>query len=103
MYQVAAATYSELDGYRAKQAESFVTWQVCELGSASALLELTPLAIADENVIGFATMRTLLDETIGELRTVTSHSSAATWPRPPVAPSPPRQPALERDKRGAAP
>jgi mycothiol synthase len=70
MYQVAAATYSELDGYRAKQAESFVTWQVYELGTSSALLELTPLAIADEDVIGFATMRTLIDETIGELRTV---------------------------------
>ena len=71
MYQVAATTFPELGGYFARHAESFVRWQVYELGSSEIPLELAPLAIADGTVVGFATMRTLLDETVGEVRRVT--------------------------------
>jgi N-acetylglutamate synthase-like GNAT family acetyltransferase len=47
-----------------------VKWQVYELGSPAISLDLVPLAISDGKVVGFATMRTLLDETLGELRMV---------------------------------
>ena len=70
MHRVAATTYPELGGNRARQAESFVEWQVYELGSPNTLLEAVPVALAAERVVGFATMRKLLDATTGELRTV---------------------------------
>jgi ribosomal protein S18 acetylase RimI-like enzyme len=70
MYQVAATTSPELGGHLARHAESFVTWQVYELGSAAVSLELAPLAIAGGTVVGFATNRTLVDDKVGELRTV---------------------------------
>jgi GNAT superfamily N-acetyltransferase len=71
MYQVAATTFPELGGHFARHAESFVKWQVYELGSAATPLDLAPLALADATVVGFATMRTLFDATVGELRMVT--------------------------------
>jgi GNAT superfamily N-acetyltransferase len=69
MYEVAAATYPELGGYIGRQAETLVQWQVYELGSGAALLDLTPLALAGGRVIGFATIRGL-DEVTAELRMV---------------------------------
>jgi GNAT superfamily N-acetyltransferase len=71
MHQVAASTFPELGGHFARHAESFVKWQVYELGSPATPLDLAPLAIVDGTVVGFATMRTLLDKTVGELRMVT--------------------------------
>jgi GNAT superfamily N-acetyltransferase len=70
MHEVAAATYPELGGHMALHAESFIKWQVYELGSPATRLDLAPLAVAGGRVIGFATMRKLLDDTTGELRMV---------------------------------
>jgi GNAT superfamily N-acetyltransferase len=70
MHGVALATYPELGGHRARQAESFLDWQVYELGSPNTLLDAVPVALADGRVVGFATMRKHLDATTGELRTV---------------------------------
>jgi GNAT superfamily N-acetyltransferase len=67
MHHVAAVTFPVLGGHYARHAESFVN----ELGSPATPLDLAPLAIVDGKVVGFATMRTLLDETTGELRMVT--------------------------------
>jgi GNAT superfamily N-acetyltransferase len=71
MYEVAASTFPELGGHFARHAESFVKWQVYELGSPATPLDLAPLAIVNGTVVGFATMRTLFDNTVGELRMVT--------------------------------
>jgi GNAT superfamily N-acetyltransferase len=70
MYAVAAATYPELGDYMARHAESFVKWQVYELGNAAVRLDLVPLAVVDATVVGFATMRTLLDAATAELKMV---------------------------------
>jgi ribosomal protein S18 acetylase RimI-like enzyme len=70
MHAVATAAYPELGGNRSLQAEDFVDWQVYELGSPATILEAVPVAVADGQVVGFATMRKLLDRTTGELRTV---------------------------------
>jgi mycothiol synthase len=70
MHAVAAVFYPEIGGFMARHAATFVQWQVYELGDPAALLDLTPIAVADGEVIGFATMRALLDGTTGELRTV---------------------------------
>lgn len=56
MYEVAKATYPEAGGYQAKQAESVQAWQLYHLGSPGTALDMTPVAIADGEVIGFATM-----------------------------------------------
>ncbi len=70
MYEVAAVTHPELGGHLARQAETFVEWQVYELGSPALLLHATPVAVADSHVVGYATVRTLLDEATGEMRMV---------------------------------
>ena len=70
VYGVAATTYPELEGYLARRADSFLKWQVEEFGSSAAQLALTPLAVTDGAVVGFATMRTLLDPSVGEVRTI---------------------------------
>jgi GNAT superfamily N-acetyltransferase len=70
MYEVAAATYPELGGYLGRQAETLVEWQVYELGSSDALFELTPVAVAGGEVVGFATLRKLSGDETAELRMV---------------------------------
>jgi GNAT superfamily N-acetyltransferase len=70
MHSVAVATYPELGGHRARQAQDFVEWQVYELGSPNTLLDAVPVALATDRVVGFATMRKLLEAATGELRTV---------------------------------
>jgi GNAT superfamily N-acetyltransferase len=70
MYEVAAVTYPELGGYLGRQAETLVEWQVYELGSSNSLLELTPVMIAGEQVVGFATVRTLVEDGTAEVRMV---------------------------------
>jgi GNAT superfamily N-acetyltransferase len=62
MYEVAKVTYPEVGGYQAKQAESLHEWQLYHLGSPGAALDMTPIAVADDAVIGFATMITHVDE-----------------------------------------
>lgn len=69
MYEVAAATYPELGGYIGRQAETLVQWQVYELGSGAALLDLTPVALAGGRVVGFATIKGIHEHT-AELRMV---------------------------------
>ena len=69
LHRVAFATYPELGGNRARQAEDFLEWQVYELGSPNTLLDAVPIALAG-SVAGYATMRKLLNASIGELRTV---------------------------------
>jgi GNAT superfamily N-acetyltransferase len=56
MYEVAKVTYPEVGGYQAKQAESLHEWQLYHLGSPGTALDMTPIAIADGDVIGFATL-----------------------------------------------
>lgn len=56
MYEVARATYPEVGGYQAKQAESMHEWQLYHLGSPGTALDMTPVAVANDEVIGFATM-----------------------------------------------
>jgi GNAT superfamily N-acetyltransferase len=56
MYEVAKLTYPEVGGYQAKQAESLHEWQLYHLGSPRTALDMTPIAIADGRVIGFATL-----------------------------------------------
>jgi GNAT superfamily N-acetyltransferase len=70
MYEVAVAAYKEHGGHLARQTESFVRWQVHELGSPATRLDLTPVAVAGETVVGFATLRTFPDAEAGEQRMV---------------------------------
>jgi GNAT superfamily N-acetyltransferase len=70
MHAVAVRTYPELLGYRALLAESFVDWQVYELGNPRMRLELIPVALAGTAVVGFATMQLYVDETCAEVRTI---------------------------------
>jgi N-acetylglutamate synthase-like GNAT family acetyltransferase len=56
MYEVAKLTYPEIGGYQARQAESLHEWQVYHLGAPGTALEMTPIAVAGDEVIGFATL-----------------------------------------------
>ena len=56
MYRVAELTFPEMGGYQAKQAESFHDWQLYQLGSAGIALDMCPIALAGDEVIGFATL-----------------------------------------------
>jgi mycothiol synthase len=68
MYEVAKLTYPELGGFQARQAERLQDWQLYQLGSPGTALDMTPLAIADETVIGFATMNLQAGGRIAEHR-----------------------------------
>ena len=68
MYDVAKLTYPEAGGYQAKQAESFHEWQLYELGSPRIAFDMTPLALAGDDVIGFATLLRDLDGRSAEHR-----------------------------------
>jgi mycothiol synthase len=61
MYEVAKATYPEVGGYQAEQARTFHEWQLYQLGSPRLALDLTPLALAGDEVVGFATLIRGLD------------------------------------------
>ena len=56
MYEVARLAYPEMGGYQARQAQTLHDWQVYHLGSPGTALDMTPVAVADGEVIGFATM-----------------------------------------------
>jgi GNAT superfamily N-acetyltransferase len=61
MYEVAKATFPEIGGYQAQQARSFHEWQLYQLGSPRTALDMTPMALADGEVVGFATLTRGLD------------------------------------------
>jgi mycothiol synthase len=61
MYEVAKATYPEIGGYQSQQARSFHEWQLYQLGSPRAALDMTPIALAGDEVVGFATLTRGLD------------------------------------------
>ena len=56
MYRVAELTFPEMGGYQARQATSFHDWQLYHLGSTDVVLDMSPLALAADQVIGFATL-----------------------------------------------
>jgi mycothiol synthase len=56
MYAVAKVTFPEVGGYQAEQAATFHEWQLYQFGSAGAALDMTPIALAGGEVIGFATL-----------------------------------------------
>jgi len=56
-FEVAAETYPELGGPIAKQAETLEQWQLYELVDPRVALELTPIAVAGDQAIGFGAFR----------------------------------------------
>jgi mycothiol synthase len=68
MYEVAKVTYPEIGGFQAKHAERLQDWQLYQLGSPATALEMTPLAVADGKVIGFATLTVRSDGRSAEHR-----------------------------------
>jgi GNAT superfamily N-acetyltransferase len=56
MYEVAKATYPEIGGFQARQARTLHEWQLYQLGSPGTALDMSPVAVADDRVIGFATL-----------------------------------------------
>ena len=56
MYRVAEVTFPEMGGYQAQQARSLLEWQLYQLGSPRIALDMSPIALADDEVIGFATL-----------------------------------------------
>ncbi len=56
MYRVAEVTFPEMGGYQASQARSLHEWQLYQLGSAGIALDMSPVALAGDEVIGFATL-----------------------------------------------
>jgi GNAT superfamily N-acetyltransferase len=56
MYEVAKLAFPDMGGYQARQAQTLQDWQVYHLGSPGTALDMTPVAVADGDVIGFATM-----------------------------------------------
>jgi N-acetylglutamate synthase-like GNAT family acetyltransferase len=73
MYEVAKLTYPEVGGYQAKQAESLHEWQLYHLGSPRTALDMTPIAIAEGKVIGFATLIRRADGRSAEHRICAVH------------------------------
>lgn len=82
MYEVAKATYPEVGGYQAKQAQSLHEWQLYHLGSPRTALDMTPLAVANGEVIGFATLIRRADGRTAEHRIA---AVRADWRRRGVA------------------
>jgi GNAT superfamily N-acetyltransferase len=82
MYDVARLTYPEIGGYQAEQAESLHEWQLYQLGSPGTALDMTPLAVAGDEVIAFATMIRRTDGCTAEHRIA---AVRADWRRRGVA------------------
>jgi GNAT superfamily N-acetyltransferase len=64
-FQVAAETYPELGGPIAKQAATPHEWQLYELADPQIALELTPIAVADDEAIGFGVVRRIENGKVG--------------------------------------
>jgi N-acetylglutamate synthase-like GNAT family acetyltransferase len=73
MYTVAVAAYTQVGGPMDRQTESFVGWQAYELGSPATRFDLSPIAVAQGEVIGFATLRELSEPDAAELRALAVH------------------------------
>ena len=56
MYGVAQVTFPEMGGYQATHARSFHEWQVYQLGSPRLAFEMVPIALAGDEVVGYATL-----------------------------------------------
>jgi GNAT superfamily N-acetyltransferase len=82
MYEVAKATYPEVGGYQARQAESMHEWQLYHLGSPGTALDMAPVAVANGEVIGFATMIVQADGRTAEHRIA---AVRADWRRKGIA------------------
>jgi N-acetylglutamate synthase-like GNAT family acetyltransferase len=70
-YAVAERTYPELGGAKSKQASTLHEWQVYELGDPRLILDLTALALANGEVVGFATLIRIDEGSIAEHRMTT--------------------------------
>ena len=70
MYAVARVTAPELGGHVARQAESLHDWHAYELGGAALMLELTTVACAGDEVVGFSTLRRVGNGDRVEVRTL---------------------------------
>ena len=64
-FEVASQTYPELGGPISKQAETLQEWQLYELADPQIALELTPIAVAGDQAIGFGAMRRIDDGKVG--------------------------------------
>ena len=69
MYDVACATAPELGGHLARQSESLHDWHAYELGGSLAL-DLTLMAAAGDDVVGFSTLRRVGEGERVEIRTL---------------------------------
>jgi ribosomal protein S18 acetylase RimI-like enzyme len=70
-HAVAERTYPELGSTKAKQAGTLHEWQVYELGDPRLALDLTALALANREVIGFATLLRIGGDSVAEHRMTT--------------------------------
>jgi GNAT superfamily N-acetyltransferase len=70
MYAVAHVTAPELGGYLARQADSLHDWHAYELGGSALLLDLTAIACAGEEVVGYSTLRRIGSGDRVEVRTL---------------------------------
>lgn len=57
MFAVAHVTAPEIGGHVARQAETLHDWHAYELGGSALLLDLTTVAYAGDEVVGYATLR----------------------------------------------
>ena len=64
-FEVAAKTYPELGGPIAKQAGTLREWQLYELADPQIALELTPVAVAGDEAVGFGALRRIDQGKIG--------------------------------------
>lgn len=64
-FQVAAETYPELGGPISKQAGTLHEWQLYELADPQIALELTPIAVAGDESVGFGALRVIDGGKIG--------------------------------------
>jgi GNAT superfamily N-acetyltransferase len=64
-YQVAAATYPELAGPVSRLAGTLHEWQLYELGDPRVAFDLTPVAMAEGEAVGFAVLLSVEGGTFG--------------------------------------
>jgi GNAT superfamily N-acetyltransferase len=64
-FEVAAETYPELGGPISKQAGTLQEWQLFELADPQIALELTAVAAAGDEAVGFAALRRIDDGKVG--------------------------------------
>jgi GNAT superfamily N-acetyltransferase len=68
MYAVAHVTAPELGGHVARQAESLHDWHAYELGDSALLLDLTTVACAGDEVVGYSTLRRVGNDELVQVR-----------------------------------